>query len=58
MSGCNIRLVFIITAQRQYTITKDAYTSEITFLALHRCISVFIFEKETDYSPQNLIFSP
>ena len=44
--------------ETQHCSTKDAYTSEITFLALHPCISVFIFGKVTDYSPQNLIFSP
>ena len=35
MLGCDIRLVFIIPPKRQYTaVQKNAYTSEITFLAL------------------------
>ena len=35
MLGCDIRLVFIIPPKRQYTaVQKNAYTSEIIFLAL------------------------
>ena len=36
MSGCNIRLVFTLPPRDSiHCSTKDAYTSEITFLSLH-----------------------
>ena len=34
MSGCDIRLVFTFRPETVHCSTKDAYTSEITFLAL------------------------
>ena len=44
MSSCNIRLVFTLPPRDSTCCsTKDAYTSEITFLALHPWIHVFSF---------------
>ena len=38
MSGCDIRLVFYFFRPKTvHCSTKNAYTSEITFLALHPC---------------------
>ena len=45
MSGCDIRLVFTLPpAETVHYSTKDAYTSEITFLALKPIAKVFYIE--------------
>ena len=38
MSGFDIRLVFTLAPETVHCSTKDVYTSEMTFLALHPCV--------------------
>ena len=43
MPGCDIRLVFTVHCS-----TQDAYTSEITFLALKPCLDLSVQSNELE----------